>query len=203
MKITKHKLIWLIAGAGVLVASKASSLATSNETSQQRWLLTPVEAVDLKVQGYRTPRDSREESLAIRMEQRSFDGAPPVMSHATSYGDKKSCLDCHGEGFMLGNKIARAIPHPDLTNCVQCHVEGESDLIGEVAVIANSFDGLDPVLGGERAFDGAPPTMPHGLFMRTNCISCHGSQGYAGIVTDHPERRNCIQCHISSSYFMK
>jgi cytochrome c-type protein NapB len=85
---------------------------------------------------------------------------------------------------------------------VQCHIEGESDFIGEVAVIPNTFAGLEPLLGGERSFEGAPPTMPHELFMRTNCIACHGSQGYSGLITDHPERRNCIQCHTPTSFLM-
>ena len=149
------------------------------------------------------PSDSREGTLAKRMEHRSFDGAPPVMPHAVSYGNNKSCTDCHGQGFTMGKKIARAIPHPDLANCVQCHIEGESEFIGEVDVVDNLFVGLKPPLEGGRSFHGAPPTMPHPLFMRTNCISCHGSQGYPSLITNHPERRNCTQCHMPTSFLMK
>ena len=39
--------------------------------------------------------------------------------------------------------------------------------------------------------------MPHGTFMRTRCLSCHGEYGYPGLRTDHPRRVNCVQCHIT------
>ena len=47
-----------------------------------------------------------------------------------------------------------------------------------------------------RAFSGAPPTIPHRVFMRDNCISCHGPTGYHEYRTTHPNRTQCMQCHV-------
>ncbi len=40
-----------------------------------------------------------------------------------------------------------------------------------------------------------PPTIPHSLQNRTNCISCHEAE-IRPPVTPHPERKNCQQCHV-------
>jgi nitrate reductase (cytochrome), electron transfer subunit len=51
-----------------------------------------------------------------------------------------------------------------------------------------------------RAFDGAPPTIPHSTLMRTDCLSCHGPQGLYGLRTPHPERQSCLQCHAPGAH---
>ena len=200
------KLIFIpLIGTALLASVSSTSVswspptASSERMSMERLLTTPQEAVDVSSRRFSKPQGTRNDSLELRMENRSFDGAPPMMTHAMTYGDNKSCLECHGEGFTMGKRIARPMPHAHLENCTQCHVEQESDMFGEVTVVTNYFDGLLPPEGGTRSFDGAPPAMPHGLLMRTNCISCHGSNGYAGLQTDHPERRNCTQCHAMST----
>ena len=52
---------------------------------------------------------------------------------------------------------------------------------------------------GQRAFAGAPPTIPHTLWLRGNCLACHGAFGFAELQTSHPERANCVQCHVPRS----
>jgi hypothetical protein len=52
---------------------------------------------------------------------------------------------------------------------------------------------------GPRLYDGAPPVMPHPLFMRETCIACHTGPGARPeIRTSHPERRRCAQCHVEA-----
>lgn len=59
-----------------------------------------------------------------------------------------------------------------------------------------------------RAYDGAPPPVPHALLdPRTyggrGCLSCHAEGGYVqqfrawAPVTPHPDLLNCLQCHVT------
>jgi hypothetical protein len=50
-----------------------------------------------------------------------------------------------------------------------------------------------------RAYDGAPPTIPHHTWMRENCTSCHGLVTRPGTRTTHPWLTNCTQCHAPSA----
>jgi cytochrome c-type protein NapB len=65
---------------------------------------------------------------------------------------------------------------------------------------ANDFEPLRQDLRpGSRAHPGAPPVIPHKVFMRENCLSCHsGPGGREEIRTTHPERTRCMQCHVGS-----
>jgi cytochrome c-type protein NapB len=63
----------------------------------------------------------------------------------------------------------------------------------------NTFIGLASAGVGKRAWPGAPPTMPHRLWMRDQCASCHGPAGHAGSATSHPARQSCHQCHVPSA----
>ena len=56
-----------------------------------------------------------------------------------------------------------------------------------------------------RAFEGAPPVIPHGVddLGRENCMACHAdgsavspTSGRPAPVTPHPTRMNCVQCHV-------
>ena len=54
-----------------------------------------------------------------------------------------------------------------------------------------------------RAYDGAPPTIPHEIEEGvTNCLQCHSKGGFVKKFnayaprTPHPERANCQQCHV-------
>jgi cytochrome c-type protein NapB len=142
------------------------------------------------------PETARAETLALRASRRAYDGAPPVMPHSRNFVRTKTCLDCHAEGMWLGKRFGPPMSHPHLTQCMQCHVESRNlDLPGSGMAVENVFDGLVSPSGGEVAWAGAPPVMPHATFMRTDGLSCHGPDSYPGLRTDHPERSNCVQCH--------
>lgn len=59
-----------------------------------------------------------------------------------------------------------------------------------------------------RAFYGAPPTVPHkieqGSIGSKQCLKCHENGGFVQKlnaytpVTPHPEKINCMQCHVKA-----
>ncbi|MHC4910069.1 MAG: hypothetical protein ACYTF9_10145 [Planctomycetota bacterium] len=167
--------------------------------TQQRIVGSPALSIESRPRWTRTVRNAeaaRRESLRGRAELRAYSGAPPVMPHSRNYVKTKTCLDCHAEGIQLGPKYGPAVSHPHLENCQQCHVESRNlDLPESDMLSVNDFSGLRSPTGGQTASDIAPPVIPHGLSMRTDCTSCHGPQSYVGLRTTHPERLNCIQCH--------
>lgn len=144
-----------------------------------------------------TDMRSREDSLGARSERRAFNGAPPVIPHAAHALDDRSCLACHGQDLRIGARTAKALPHPYLTNCTQCHVPGTPSIFeGLGGMLAeNGWQGIAAPKSGPRATPGAPPSVPHTLQMRDNCLACHGPHGWPGMQTTHPERQSCLQCH--------
>jgi len=141
-----------------------------------------------------------EMSEAERASRRAFEGAPPVMPHSEDFsGGRQTCLDCHARGMSIGDRRARAMSHHPMPNCVQCHVEAETSVFAafDPGPPANAFSGLTAAGRGKRAYEGAPPTVPHGTELRQTCLSCHGEYGWEGIRIDHAGRASCVQCHIS------
>jgi cytochrome c-type protein NapB len=151
----------------------------------------------------RPPRDvdaARAETRADRATRRAYDGAPPVMLHTRNFVASKSCLDCHADGIWLGNRFGPPLSHPHLVSCRQCHVEATNrEVVASGPVPGNVFERLDAPRPLSRPWVGAPPLMPHGTLMRTDCLSCHGPGGQPGLATDHPQRTNCIQCHAGAA----
>ena len=189
--------------AGYRVAKTQAPTGVNNDMSVERWLMTAHDVQELARKNNKITKGVRALTHEDRMQNRAYDGAPPTMAHPASFAKTKNCLDCHGQNFRLGDRLARPMPHPYMISCQQCHVEQTSELFDVVNETKNYFVGLQPVQGGSRSYEGAPPVMPHTIFMRTNCLACHGSQGYAGLQTDHPERRNCTQCHgVSKPTFL-
>jgi cytochrome c-type protein NapB len=143
----------------------------------------------------------RAEDTARRRAHRAYDGAPPTIPHAIDQRDVPGCLTCHGEGMKLGERVAPKISHAPYQSCAQCHVVSDSPrpLAEYKGVPGNTFTGLASAGHGGRAWNGAPPTMPHTTHMRTDCASCHGPTGLPGLRTSHPQRQNCQQCHASSA----
>jgi len=142
----------------------------------------------------RTPASSSAERAA----RRAYDGAPPVMPHR---GFSDDCVSCHGaEGVAVpGVGFAPPIPHGEtagmtaLLRCRQCHVEQTTERVFR----ATRFVGWRNDAVAERAFTGAPPVMPHRVFLRERCESCHvGPAARSEIRTSHPERTRCRQCHV-------
>lgn len=142
----------------------------------------------------------RDEVLAVRAQRRAYFGAPPVIPHPIDQRNAAACTICHGEGRQIGSVVAPKLSHEVLPNCTQCHVESFSpSLPPGVIRAANTFTALASPTRGERAWIGAPPTIPHTTQMRTNCNSCHGPLSDPGIRTTHPWRVNCQQCHAPSA----
>jgi cytochrome c-type protein NapB len=56
-----------------------------------------------------------------------------------------------------------------------------------------------------RAYDGAPPTIPHPIDQQTvaSCLACHGEGIKVGervaSKISHPHLSNCTQCHVEQS----
>jgi nitrate reductase cytochrome c-type subunit len=211
-----------IAGASLLLAGFASSQPSTvgsdaASPAQQgpgesliRVLVTPVPAHEMPKRRFDrvVNRDAAcAHSLATRRQNRAFEGAPPTIPHdITSFTRSKTCLDCHGEGFALGDRIARAMPHPFMASCEQCHVTQQPAMAAASESIADTlapplptstFEGLLRSGPAQRDWAEAPPVIPHSLLMRTDCLSCHGEYGYDGLRTSHPNRSNCIQCHLT------
>jgi cytochrome c-type protein NapB len=143
--------------------------------------------------------DDKVSALAERGRNRAFNGAPPTIPHPIDEMSAASCMACHGTGFNSKTLRISQVSHQFLTNCTQCHVENFDQDPDTLSSAENTFVGLPAPTGGPRAFDGAPPMIPHSTWMRFNCTSCHGVNGPFGIRTTHPWRQNCQQCHAPSS----
>jgi nitrate reductase (cytochrome), electron transfer subunit len=144
----------------------------------------------------------RAATLAHRSERRAYDGAPPVIPHPIDQGSYPNCTACHSTGMMVGNRFAPAMSHPVYASCTQCHAPvtgGFPFAIGsDGPPVDNTFAGTRAPDHGERAWPGAPPTIPHRTWMRENCSSCHGAVS-SGIRSSHPYRQSCTQCHAPSA----
>jgi cytochrome c-type protein NapB len=150
----------------------------------------------------------REAAVALRTSLRAYDGAPPVIPHGIDTLSSASCLACHGEGgnLVISGKRPAEISHPWVTNCTSCHVpeDGLRQITAPEAqrlTVENAFVGKRSAGPGPRAYGTAPPTTPHPVWMRQNCMACHGPGREHAIRTSHPERQNCLQCHAPNAVF--
>lgn len=147
-------------------------------------------------------------ALAARTERRAFDGAPPTVPHEIDQLSSVSCIVCHGKDatLLVGDKRPATISHPYYSSCTQCHVAADglrrfTEEESSRLIVASAFTGREPAGLGSRAYVGAPPTVPHPLWMRQNCMSCHGPAREHAIKTSHPSRQNCLQCHAPDADF--
>jgi cytochrome c-type protein NapB len=138
-------------------------------------------------------------ALAIRKQNRAFNGAPPTIPHAVDQLSAEACAACHTDGTKTETLRIPKMSHQFLANCTQCHVEHKPQHMPAVIFRENTFVGLAAPDGGPRAYAGAPPQIPHSTWMRVDCASCHGFAGPQGIRTTHPWRQNCQQCHAPSA----
>ena len=144
--------------------------------------------------------------LKQRGERRAYDGAPPVIPHEIDQQRAEACMTCHGPDsrIQIGGVIPSQISHPYFSNCTQCHVPADglrrfTEEERSRLVVENDFQGLVMAGQGTRAYVGAPPTIPHALWMRQNCVACHGPGRQNAIQTSHPTRGNCLQCHAPNA----
>lgn len=149
--------------------------------------------------------EQRLEAITQRQARRAFDGAPPVVPHPIPQDSTAACLACHGNGMAIKDRVAPKISHAHYGSCTQCHVPAQTGprIADEPALLAsltdNVFSGAIAPTKGERAWAGAPPTIPHSTLMRSDCNSCHGPTGLYGLRTPHPDRQSCVQCHAPSA----
>lgn len=137
-------------------------------------------------------------AFQVRAARRAYDGAPPVIPHAPLGG---ACVNCHAASAREVPGVGLAPPNPhlktaglsDASRCRQCHVFATTQEV----LVASTFEGLDQQpRRGDRLFLGAPPVIPHHIFMREDCLSCHSGQAVREeIRCTHPERIRCLQCH--------
>jgi cytochrome c-type protein NapB len=160
--------------------------------------------------GAQKPLGTAERVLVLkgRSERRAYDGAPPMIPHAINYRDVDSCNVCHAQdaNVLIAGRRSPAMSHPFMANCTQCHAPAEglamiqhSGTVG--LVVENQFVGVSHSGSGSRAYRGAPPTVPHRISMRQNCMSCHGPGMPDAITTSHPMRSNCLQCHAQDANY--
>lgn len=138
----------------------------------------------------------------VRADRRLYDGAPPVIPHPPLNID---CVACHTDagkeapplGFAPANPHARTAGLSETSNCRQCHVFRR----GEETFVETDFQGLRQQFAkADRLYPGAPPVIPHRVFMRENCTSCHsGPVARPEIRCSHPLRANCRQCHVPAT----
>ncbi|NWK56714.1 hypothetical protein HW115_13910 [Verrucomicrobiaceae bacterium N1E253] len=152
--------------------------------------------------------EERRDVLSDRSSRRAYDGAPPMIPHAINYQDVNSCTVCHDQdaNILIAGRRSPAMSHQFMANCTQCHapMEGLAMLqhSGTVGlVVDNQFIGASHSGAGSRAFPGAPPTVPHRIAMRQNCMSCHGPGMPDAITVSHPMRMNCLQCHAQDASY--
>lgn len=138
-------------------------------------------------------------SSNVRSERRLYDGAPPIIPHAPL---NIACTECHTSvgketpplGFAPANPHSRTQGLAGTRNCQQCHVfRRDEKVFGE-----SEFVGLEQhMTKAERLYPGAPPVIPHRIYMREHCAACHGGPAARPeILCRHIERSNCKQCHV-------
>lgn len=142
---------------------------------------------------------TRLEVQAARAERRAHPGAPPVVPHPTDALGTASCLACHASGLAIAGVRAPAMGHEPMASCTQCHVEQTPRSPSGSPAPENHFSAYTAPLAGERAWPGAPPTIPHPTHMRENCAACHGPGGIEPFRTSHPWQASCLQCHAPSA----
>jgi cytochrome c-type protein NapB len=168
---------------------------------------------DRRVQAHRR-------TLAMFRTVRAFPGAPPRIPHGLTAEEFRhtECNACHERGGWVRRFSAYApvTPHPEFGACLQCHapddrVVGIAPPTGSAnsaclqchapgravpIFVATSWRPAPWPATNQRAMPGSPPSIPHRLELRGNCLACHmGAAAVEEIRTDHPERANCRQCH--------
>lgn len=144
--------------------------------------------------------EQRRDVLTTRRGLRAYDGAPPTIPHGIAASSTFECLACHTKGAIVAGKRAPAMSHERHDSCTQCHVAaGGPPAPAPEGLTTSVFVGEPSPGKGERAWPGAPPTIPHSTWMRSACGSCHGVAGALGMRSSHPWRESCTQCHAPSA----
>lgn len=131
-------------------------------------------------------------------ELRQYPGSPPRIPHEVPVyfrEDNEDCIACHGRGGFDADQDAYApvTPHPENESCFQCHVPRRTEKL----FVGTNWQSLYPPKLGRSQLGGSPPSIPHALQLREDCIACHaGPAAVAEIRVEHASRGNCRQCHV-------
>lgn len=93
-------------------------------------------------------------------------------------------------------------PNSAWSNVITTLVEPTNDLFAEVVNTDQLRAELEATRGERRAFDGAPPVVPHPIDQASSfaCLSCHGEgkvvKGKIASKISHGTYGNCTQCHV-------
>ena len=173
----------------------------------------------------RRVREAHPRNLKTYRYLRAYPGAPPRIPHELTPGEFQTgaCKTCHERGGYSPRFAAYVplTPHPDTGPCLQCHV-GTDELMALplVSPDANRRCHQCHAAGGEpraaretlldwpatawpqlapKAAEPAPPSIPHDLQLRGNCLACHaGPAAVAEIRISHPVWTDCRQCHVEA-----
>jgi cytochrome c-type protein NapB len=202
-------------GAIAIIVAPDEPIAAEADVFRTRPATLAIEPAD--------PRRRTAHPRTLRMFRflRAYPGAPPRIPHALSPDEFRTgvCRTCHERGGYSWRFAAYVpvTPHPEMGPCQQCHV-------GEDGVVDRTTPGADPNVRcamchglnggpprqeaaltwptsawptwGRTTPDQLPPSIPHDLLLRGNCLACHsGPAAVAEIRTSHPERASCRQCH--------
>ena len=167
-------------------------------------------------------RSAHPRTLATYRSLRAYPGAPPRIPHGLTPDEFQTggCNTCHERGGFSQRFGAYVpiTPHPQMGACLQCHV-------GDGELMAIALPTTDPSArcrqchtpGAGKWTDATldwkalawpelatrmpgrgPPSIPHTIELRGNCLACHaGPSGVVEIRTVHPERASCRQCHLT------
>jgi nitrate reductase (cytochrome), electron transfer subunit len=145
--------------------------------------------------------DAGDRNLAGYYQLRQYPGSPPRIPHPTDQpfgGDENDCLSCHAKGGYSGEfgKFVPVTPHPENSLCYQCHARQ----VTEATFVPSTWQSITPPRLGLSFLPGSPPSIPHALQLRENCIACHAGPGaVAEIRVAHAPRGYCRQCHVSAA----
>ena len=143
--------------------------------------------------------DAADDSASVRTPLRAYYTAPPVIPHPVTSSNNNECKVCHAKSMTIAGRTTIPTPHLEMSNCQQCHVGTQQfNQNYEYAALINSWTGTKEPRKGTRAYEGAPPTIPHRMFLRDNCTGCHQpNHPNPAVRFDHPLRTNCQQCHVA------
>jgi nitrate reductase (cytochrome), electron transfer subunit len=142
--------------------------------------------------------DSGDRNLAGYYQLRQYPGSPPRIPHQADQafgGDENDCLSCHAKGGYSGEfgKFVPVTPHPENSLCYQCHARP----VTETTFVPSTWQSIAAPRLGLSFLPGSPPSIPHALQLRENCIACHAGPGaVAEIRVAHAPRGYCRQCHV-------
>ena len=132
-------------------------------------------------------------------ELRQYPGSPPRVPHAVPVyyqDDNSDCIACHDRGGYDAEQDAYipVTPHPENENCFQCHLPRRT----EELFVESNWQSINPPKLGRSQLGGSPPSIPHSLQLREDCLACHtGPAAVAEIRVEHASRGNCRQCHVA------